>query len=95
MGGESMGDIENYVTSTEASKMIGRVARVISQLCQDGKLPGAKKIAKTWLIPRASVLNYTPGPRGPKSKKAKFAAEKAAILEAAKEAGDTRDDERG
>jgi hypothetical protein len=76
--------IEKYVTSNEASEMIGRKPRVIAQLCQDGKLLGAKKIAKTWLIPRDSVLNYTPGPRGPKPRKVKLAAEKAAILEEAK-----------
>jgi hypothetical protein len=83
LGGEVMGDIEEYVTSTEASEMIGKAARFIAQLCQDRKLPGAKKIAKTWMIPRESVLNYTPGPRGPKPKKAKLSAEKAAILAAA------------
>ena len=80
-----MGDIEEYVTSSEASAMIGRQARVIAQLCQDGKLPGAKKIAKTWMIPRESVLNYKPGPRGPKPRKTKLAAERAAILAKAKE----------
>jgi hypothetical protein len=48
-----------------------------------GKLPGAKKIAKTWLIPRISVLSYVPGPRGPKPKAQRLAAEKAAILEQA------------
>ena len=83
-----MGNIEEYVTSSEASVLIGRQARVIAQLCQDGKLPGAKKIAKTWLIPRESVLNYAPGPRGPKPgtqcKKAKLATERAEILEQAK-----------
>ena len=80
-----MGDIEEYVTSSEASAMIGKQARVIAQLCQDGKLPGAKKIAKTWMIPRESLLNYTPGPRGPKPKKARLAAERAAFLNQAKE----------
>jgi hypothetical protein len=79
-----MGDIEEYVTSAEASEMVGKAARFIAQLCQDGKLPGAQKIAKTWLIPRESVLNYKPGPRGPKPRKARLAAEKAAILAQAK-----------
>lgn len=82
-----MADIEKYVTSNEASELIGRTARAIAQLCQDGKMPGARKIAKTWMIPRDVVLNYTPAPRGPKSKKSRLAAEREALLAEAGKAG--------
>ena len=77
-------EIDEYVTVSEATKVMVKAASMIARLCQDGKLPGAKKIAKTWLIPRESVLSYAPGPRGPKPRKAKLAAERAAILEQAK-----------
>ena len=77
-------EIDEYVTVSEATKIMGKAASMIARLCQSGKLSGAKKIAKAWLIPRESVLNYKPGPRGPKPKKAKLAAERAAILEQAK-----------
>ena len=80
-----MPDIEEYVTASEASEMIGRTPRVIAQLCQDGKLLGSKKIAKTWLIPRESVLSYQPGKRGVKSKKDKLAAERVEYLEKSRE----------
>jgi len=77
-------ELSEYVTVTEATKIMGKAASMIARLCQDDKLPGAKKIAKTWMIPRESVLNYTPGPRGPKPKSERLAAEKAEILKQAK-----------
>jgi hypothetical protein len=81
-------DIDEYITVSEASKLMHKVVSMIARLCQTGKLPGAKKIAKTWLIPRESVLNYVPMKRGVKpgtqTKKQRLAAEKAAILEQAK-----------
>jgi hypothetical protein len=45
---------------------------------------GAVKIANNWIIPREAVLNHKPLPPGVKPRKAKLAAEKAAILEEAK-----------
>jgi hypothetical protein len=75
---------ENYVTTPEAAKLLGKGENLIAKLCQSGRLPGAEKIANTWLIPRASVLSYTPGPRGRQPRLQRLAAEKAAILEAAK-----------
>jgi hypothetical protein len=82
-------DIEKYITVVEACDLMGKAASMVARLCQMGKLPGAKKISNTWLIPRESVLSYKPMKRGVKpgtqSKKAKLAAEKAAILAQAKE----------
>ena len=75
---------EKYVTTPEAAKLIGKGENLVAKLCQAGRLPGAEKMGNTWLIPRESVLSYTPGTRGPKPRKAKLAAEKAAILEQAK-----------
>jgi hypothetical protein len=81
-------DIENYITVVEACSLMEKAASMVARLCQTGKLPGAKKISNTWLIPRESVLNYKPMKRGVKpgtrSKKAQLAAERAAILEQAK-----------
>jgi hypothetical protein len=68
--------------------MLGKGINLIAKLCQFGRLPGAEKIGNAWLIPRASVLSYTPMKRGVKpgtqTKKQRLAAEKAAILEQAK-----------
>jgi hypothetical protein len=46
---------ENYVTTIEAARMIGKTADMIAKLCQSGRLPGAEKIGNTWLISRASA----------------------------------------
>ena len=56
----------------------------IGKLCLAGRFSGAVKIANSWIIPREAVLNHKPLPPGVKSQKAKFAAEKSAILEQAK-----------
>ena len=76
---------DDYVTTTEAAQLIEKGARIVARLCQDGKLPGAKKIAKTWLIPRESVLTYKPERGRPKTKKQCLAAERAEYLEQSKE----------
>jgi hypothetical protein len=61
-------NIKDYVTSAEAAKLVNKSAVMIAKLCQAGKLPGAEKIAKTWMIPRDSVLSYVSEPRGRKPK---------------------------
>jgi hypothetical protein len=72
-----------YLTVTQAAKELNKTTGWIRNLCIRGILRGAEKIdVSNWLIPRESVLNYTPGTRGPKPRKAKLAAEKAAILDA-------------
>ena len=83
-------ELAEYVTVAEAAKMLDKSVPMISHLCRDGRLTGATKLSTgAWLIPRESALNYTPGPRGPKpgtqTKKARLAAERAAILAQAKE----------
>jgi excisionase family DNA binding protein len=70
---------ENYVTTTEAARIIKKTADLIAKLCQSGRLPGAEKIGNTWLIPRASVESYTPGKRGPRTNREKLAADLAGM----------------
>jgi hypothetical protein len=78
-------NLDDYITAAEAAQLLDKTVSMIGRLCRAGKFIGAeKKGTAAWLIPRDSVLNYTPGPRGPKPRKAKLAAEKAAILEEAK-----------
>ena len=69
----------NYVTTPEAAKLIGKTADMIAKLCQSGRLPGAEKIGNTWLIPRTSVKSYAPGRRGPRTKKERVSADLAWI----------------
>jgi hypothetical protein len=72
---------DGYITATEAATITGKKIRMIATLCQSGRLPGAEKIGNTWLIPRASVESYTPGRRGPRTKKEKLSGELAGIRE--------------
>jgi excisionase family DNA binding protein len=75
----------DYITTAEASEIYGKSESMIARLCQYGRLPGIKKVGKTWLIPREAMENYTPMKRGPRTKKEKLSAEldgiKAAISE--------------
>ncbi|MCI6165889.1 MAG: helix-turn-helix domain-containing protein [Lachnospira sp.] len=42
----------DYITTTEMSKIWGISARRISLLCSQGRISGAEKKGKTWLIPK-------------------------------------------
>jgi excisionase family DNA binding protein len=65
----------DYLTTPEASVVSHKCESFIKRLCRDGRLPGAKKLGNTWLIPRAAVESYTPGKRGPRTKKERIAGE--------------------
>jgi excisionase family DNA binding protein len=73
---------EDYVTVAEAANIMGKGMNFVGKLCRANRFLGAVKMGNSWIIPRESVLNYKPGKRGPKPRKAKLAAERAAILAA-------------
>ena len=64
----------NYVSSTEAARLLGAKPITVSQLCQRGQLL-AEKIANRWLIPRRELeefaKTYNPQ-RGRPRKKRKY-----------------------
>lgn len=41
----------DYFTSIEMSKVWGISSRRVALLCSEGRVPGAEKKGKTWLIP--------------------------------------------
>ena len=53
----------DYITTIEMSKIWGISSRRISLLCSQGRVPGAEKKGKTWLIPKDAVkptaVSYT------------------------------------
>lgn len=55
---------KNLISTTEAAEIIGILPRSVKTLCQRGKLPGARKAGRDWLIPRASAEGYEKGPQG-------------------------------
>ncbi|MDR1481542.1 MAG: helix-turn-helix domain-containing protein [Synergistaceae bacterium] len=69
----------DYLTTPEASEISHKCESFIKRLCRDGRLLGAKKLGKTWLIPRTSIESYTPGKRGRRAKKETLAAELESI----------------
>jgi hypothetical protein len=82
----------DYLTTPEASAISHKCESFIKRLCRDGRLPGAKKLGKTWLIPRESLENYTPMKRGPRTSKERLAAEmdgiRAAVAETKRAEGE-------
>jgi excisionase family DNA binding protein len=68
-----------YLTTPEASALSHKGESFIKRLCRDGRLSGAKKLGKTWLIPREALENYVPMKRGPRTKKEKLSGELAGI----------------
>ena len=50
----------DYITTIEMSKIWGISSRRISLLCSQGRVPGAEKKGKTWLIPKDAVKPTDP-----------------------------------
>jgi excisionase family DNA binding protein len=59
------------LTTSEAAKILGVTPRRVRVLASTGRLRGAQQVGRDWLIPPASVDNFTPLPahRPPKKKK--------------------------
>ena len=47
-----------FVSSSEAAKLLGAAHITVTQLCQHGKLP-AIKVANRWLIPRDVLAEFS------------------------------------
>jgi hypothetical protein len=85
VGGGEMEELKDkYVTVEEAAKLAKRKASLIRVLCREGRFPGAVKMGNAWIIPKQEAEAYRPAKKGAKPKQRRLAAEKAAILEAAK-----------
>ena len=70
--------LDDYISLSEAAKLFGHHKNFWARLCQQGKLPGARKMGRMWVVPRESAQNYTPGPQGFAAVKKR--AEEAAVL---------------
>jgi len=73
-------DKKDYVSVTEASEILGLQRARTGVLCREGRFPGALKVGNSWIIPREAVMNHKPLPPGVKPRKARLAAERAALL---------------
>ena len=53
----------DYLTSMEMSKVWGISSWRVSLLCSEGRVPGAEKKGKTWLIPKDAKKPENPRTR--------------------------------
>lgn len=56
--------MDDIVTTKEAADILGYSRMSVRNLCAWGKLPGAVKMGRDWVIPRATVEGYVKGPQG-------------------------------
>ena len=50
----------DYMTLREASEKWGISPRQINYYCSEGRIPGAEKMGRVWLIPKdAKTVSYT------------------------------------
>ena len=54
-------------TTTEIAAQWGVTPKRVRQLCQAGRIPGAQKIGRDWVIPADAAV--TPGSRGPQRRR--------------------------
>ncbi len=87
---------KKLLSVTEACKIMGLGRSQVLRLCNQGRLADAQKIGNTWVIPRASVESYEPGPQGfaavwerRKGEREALRQEFTAALEAAKGKGES------
>jgi hypothetical protein len=57
-------ELEEMLTTDQAAQMLDRDKTHVALLCRRGKLQGAKKIGRDWVIPKVSIENYQPGESG-------------------------------
>lgn len=61
MTDERIDTVEGYMTSKQAAEYLHRSDSTIRKQCKAGKFPKAVKAGNTWLIPKNSVIRYSPG----------------------------------
>jgi len=52
--------MDRYISSTEYAKMHGVSYELIKLFCREGRIPGAMKVARNWLIPQNAPYPVDP-----------------------------------
>ena len=50
-----LGKLGTYMTASELARVIGLTPRMGSRICAEGKILGAFKVRRTWIIPKSAV----------------------------------------
>ncbi len=58
-----------YLTCSEVSKLIGTTSRRVQQMCKNGKINGAIKDGRSWLIPSDAISKHNENAAPPKKTK--------------------------
>lgn len=56
-------NMEQYISSIEYAKLHGVTYEMIKLYCRENRIPGAKKIARNWLIPKNAPYPIEPSSR--------------------------------
>lgn len=68
-------------STTEVAEMLGIHPTQARVLCQQGRLQGAQKVGRDWVIPEGAIREYKPrGPGRPKAPKLKDILREAGVL---------------
>lgn len=54
---------EQWLTTADAARALQRTPARIRQLCQAGRLPGARRHGRDWLIPASALAHVRLRPR--------------------------------
>jgi hypothetical protein len=76
--------MEKLFSSKEAAEHLKMSSKNVWILCSKGKLKGAQKIGRNWIIPESAIKKYQPVSRGRKSNKQKDEEIKREFLESIK-----------
>ena len=55
---------EQFMSVEDAAAELGRSIAWVRRLAQNGRLPGAEKVGRDWIIPKAAVAGWKPESRG-------------------------------
>ena len=73
--------MEKLYSIAEAAEMLELQPVRTRELCRQGRLPGAQKVGRDWIVPESAIKEYKPGSPGrPKAPKIKDILREAGIL---------------
>ena len=73
--------MEKLYSIAETAEMLGLQPVRTRELCRQGRLPGAQKVGRDWVVPERAIKEYKPGTPGrPKAPKIKDILREAGIL---------------
>lgn len=74
-------EVEKLYSIAETAEILGLQPARTRELCRQGRLPGAQKIGRDWIVPESGIKAYKPGAPGrPKASGIKDILRKAGIL---------------